>query len=112
MNLDQFSEPALQLSQANIVDLERQPKVGSDLFGLVRQAGVRHLAQVEQRLVIAEEHLLQLWMAVEAEAAHDCALKVADEPVGEEERRRALLADALEKVRACQHLVAMRAAHA
>src|SRR5712691_12499004 len=51
-------------------------------------------------------------MPVEAEAAHDRALEVADQPVGEDERRRALLADALEKFRAGQHLVAVRAAHA
>src|SRR5260370_829896 len=79
-SVNQFREPFLQLAKTDVVDLERQPEVGRDLCGLVRQAGVRHLAQVQQRLVVAEQHLLELRVPVEAEAAHDRALEVANQP--------------------------------
>src|SRR4029077_11820880 len=86
-------------------------EVACDLFRFRGKAWIRHLTQIEDGVVVAEQHREELGVPVEAEATHHSALEVADEPVGEEERSRALFAHALEKFRAGEHLVAVRPLH-
>src|SRR5437879_3499492 len=108
----QVGQSGLELAQADVVDLEGQAKVGRDLLSLDGESRVGELAQIEHRLIVAEKHLLELGVPVEAEATDDRTVEVADQPVGEEERARALVAHTRKEVRPRQHLVAVRAFHA
>src|SRR6266851_4533965 len=110
--LNQRCEPGFQRAHPHVADLQRQLEVGRDRSRPGRQKVAWRLPQVENRLVVAEQHRPQVGMAVEPEAADDRALEVAHEPVSEEERPRALVHDSLEQRLAGEHLVAVRALHA
>src|SRR5579859_5542351 len=107
--LHQLSQASLELAEAHVADLQRQLEVRRDGRGLVGQPRVGHLAEVQDRLVVAEQHRLQVRVAGEAEPAHDGAVEVAHEPVGEEERAGLLVRDLREELLAGEHLVAVRA---
>src|SRR6266851_5706976 len=104
--LNQRCEPAFQRAHPHVADLQGQLEVGGDRSRPGRQKVAGRLPQVENRLVVAEQHRPQVRIPVEPEAADDGALEVAHEPVSEEERPRALVHDSLEQLLAREHLVA------
>src|SRR6266446_4621702 len=110
--LNQRGKPAFQRAHAHVADLQGQLEVGRDRRRPRRQKVAWRLAQVENRLVVAEQHRPQVGIPVEPEAVDDGALEVAHQPVGEEERPRALVHDSLEQLLAGEHLVTVRALHA
>src|SRR5438445_1532801 len=108
--LNQRSKAVFEFPQSNVPDLQRQPQVRGDVASLVRQPRVGHLAQVQDRFVVAKEHRLELRIAVQAEALDDCAVEVAHQPVGQEKSPGPLVADLGEELLSRIHLIAVRSA--
>src|SRR5436309_7255825 len=111
LRVDEMGKPVFEFPQSHIVDLQGQVEVGRDLSSLVGKPWIGDLAQVEQRLVVAEHHRFQFWVAVEPKALDHGAVEVADQPVGEEERPRFGVRDLFERSRAGEHLIAVRPGH-
>src|SRR5258708_15632970 len=106
----ELSQPILELAQPYIDDLEWETEVLRNLLRLVGETGIGHLPEVHQRLVVAEDHRLQLRVAVEPEAAHDGAVEIAHDPIGQEESAGLLFRHPAESLLAREHLVAVGAA--
>src|SRR5581483_10497821 len=111
-HLYQRCKAGFEFPQSDVADLERQREVFGDRLRLLGELRVRHLAQVEDRFVVAEVHRFQVRVPVQAEPALHRAVEVAHEPVGEEVGRRALVRDLEEELLAREHLVAVRPGHA
>src|SRR5438445_3870641 len=112
LGVDELGKAVFQLSQSNVIDLERQVEVGRDVSSFFGKPWVRHLAQVEQRLVVTEDHRFQFRVAVEAQAFDHGAVEVADQPVGQKKRPGPLRRDLLKALRTRVHLVAVGSAEA
>src|SRR5712692_2244471 len=106
--LYQRGKALFEFPQSHVFDLQRQSEIGGDLARLLHQPWIRDLAQVQNPLVVAEEHRLQLGVAVQAQAPDHGAVEVPHEPVGQEERRRSPVGDLVETSFAGVHLVAVR----
>src|SRR4051812_48322559 len=78
-SLHQRGEPGLKLAQTDVANLEGKLEVRADLLCLLRQPRIGNLAQVKQRLIVAEQHRFDIGMAVEPEAADDSPIEVAHE---------------------------------
>src|SRR5437667_10419764 len=112
LRVDEMGKPVFEFPQSHIVDLQGQVEVGRDVSSLVGKPWIGDLAQVEQRLVVAEHHRLQFWVAVEAQAFDHGAVEVADQPVGQKKRPGPLRRDLLKALRTRVHLVAVGSAEA
>jgi hypothetical protein len=66
------------------------------------------LAQIQDSLVVAEEHRDQFRIAVQSKPLDDGAVEVADQPVRQEEGGRPLACDRREPLGARVHLIAVR----
>src|SRR5260370_8918851 len=81
ITLYQRSKALFEFPQSDVLDLEWKLEIFRYLARLVGQARVGDLAQVEQRLVVAQEHRLQLRVAVHPQPPDPRTLYVAHQPV-------------------------------
>src|SRR5260370_21977697 len=105
-----LGKPVFELAQPNVDDLEWEIEVLRNSRRLLGEAGIGHLPEEHQRFVVAEDHRLQLRVAVEAEPSHHSAVEIAHEPVGQEEGAGLFFRHPAESLLAREHLVAVRAA--